>query len=73
MELDDLKIAWTELDRRIASVEYVVRADRQARTFSSVRRVLRLLGMRQAVQAVAGIFMIAIVAPYWIAHRAAGD
>ena len=69
MELDDLKIAWTELDRRIASVEYVVRADRQARTFSSVRRVLRLLGMRQAVQVVAGIFMIAIVAPYWIAHH----
>lgn len=69
MELDDLKIAWTELDRRIANVEYVVRADRQARTFSSVRRVLRLLGMRQAVQVVAGIFMIAIVAPYWIAHH----
>jgi hypothetical protein len=69
MELDDLHVAWTELDRRLGRVEHVLRADRQTRRFTAARRVIGWLGAGQALQAVIWVLVIALVAPYWIAHR----
>lgn len=69
MELDDLKGAWTELDRRLERVEHIVIADRTTRRFSAARRVMGWLGAWQTIQALTWIVVIAFVAPYWIAHR----
>ena len=69
MELDDLKTAWTELDRRLDRVEHLVHADRETRRFTSARRVIGWLGAWQAMQVAIWIVVIVMIAPYWIAHR----
>lgn len=69
MELDDLKGAWAELDRRIEGVESMVRADYRNRRFEKMRRTLRLVGAGQVVQVVVWTVVVAMVAPFWIEHR----
>ena len=69
MELDDLKGAWAELDRRIEGIESIVQADYRSRRFQKIRRTLRLVGAGQAVQAVVWTGVVMIVAPFWIEHR----
>jgi len=69
MELDDLKAAWTELDRRVASMETMVRADYRKRRLEPARRALGWLGVGQAVQVAIWIAVVATVAPFWIEHR----
>ena len=69
MELDDLKVAWAELDSRVRQLETVVVKGYQERAMDGARRVLRTLGWCQAIQSVCWIFVIAFVAPFWITHR----
>lgn len=68
MELDDMKLAWTELDRRVASLE-VATAARGAVT--GVRAELRPLRWGQAVQAVLGLVLAIAAGAFWFDHREA--
>jgi hypothetical protein len=69
MELDDLKVAWAELESRVGQLETVVVKGYQERAMDGARRVLRTIGWYQAIQSVCWIFVIAFVAPFWITHR----
>ena len=69
MELDDLKGAWAELDRRIEGIESTVRADYRNRRFEKGRRTLQLVGAGQVGQVIIWSVIVAMVAPFWIEHR----
>jgi hypothetical protein len=69
MELDDLKGAWAELDRRIEGIESMLHADYRSRRFDKMRRTLRLVGAGQVVQLLVWLVVVALVAPFWIEHR----
>jgi hypothetical protein len=69
MELDDLKAAWADLDKRVEGVETIVRADYRARRMSRARRALGWLGLGQVVQVAIALAIVVTVAPFWIAHR----
>jgi hypothetical protein len=69
MELDDLKVAWAQLDQRVGHLEALAGQQNQKRSAGDVRRVLRTLGWYQTVQAVVWVLAIMFVAPFWIEHR----
>lgn len=68
MELDDLKLAWQSLDRRLAEQHalnlHVFRDTKLAQAKSK----LRLLMIGQIVQLVAGVAICFLFAPFWIEH-----
>ena len=68
MELDDLKVAWTQLEQRVEQAESIVRRDYEERKLGESRRALLGMTWGQAVQMVAWIIVVAIVAPFWIEH-----
>ena len=41
MELDDLKVAWTQLEQRVEQAESIVRRDYKERKLGESRRALR--------------------------------
>src|SRR5262245_35272280 len=68
MELDDLKIAWAQLEQRVEQTATIVRRDYTERKLSESRRALRGMTWGQVVQMVIWIVVIANVAPFWIEH-----
>ena len=68
MELDDLKIAWSQLEERVERTESIVRRNYTERKLSESRRALRGMTWGQAIQMVIWIVVIANVAPFWIEH-----
>ena len=70
MELDELKLAWRSMERRIDTVGrlgfQLYREDRTDR----IRSTLRWLMSGQALQMAIWIAVVTVVAPFWIEHRA---
>lgn len=67
MELDDMKLAWAELDRRVAALEVVV----PERRVAGIRAELRPLRWGQAIQALFGILLAVGAGSFWFDHRGA--
>jgi hypothetical protein len=69
LELDDLKQAWQVLDRRLARQEAMqLLAFRESR-LQKARSGFRRLAFGQGIQIVAGVALMLVFAPFWVAHR----
>jgi hypothetical protein len=68
MELDDLKLAWQALDRRLERQHALELHTYRLGRLRSVRNGLWPLATGQMVQLFAGVGLIALAAPFWIAH-----
>jgi hypothetical protein len=65
MEIEELKVAWKELERRLeARDEAVLVRERLLRS----RSTLRLVGWGQAFRIVLWLFLVAVTASFWVAH-----
>ena len=69
MELDDLKVAWAQLEQRVETTEALAFSEYKERRLDKSRRALRALGWGQALHCLLWIGLVAIVAPFWIEHR----
>ena len=70
MELDDLKTAWRELERRLDSSDALTVQLLRENRLQQTRSTLRWLALGQGVQAMIWIAGAAIAGPFWIEHRA---
>jgi len=69
MELDDMKLAWQKLDRRLEQQHALnVQLFRDSRT-DKARRGLRPLAWGQSLQMLVGVMCLFVFVPMWIAHR----
>jgi hypothetical protein len=68
MELTELQNAWRQLDTRLAGLETQAREQRLHRRLDALRSRIRLLGLGQWVQLLAGAALVVTVAPWWIEH-----
>ncbi len=69
MELDDFKLAWKTLDRRLERQTAIdLQLLRDARV-DRARRGLRPLAWGQALQMLIGAAGMLVFAPYWVEHR----
>ncbi|HEY1589538.1 MAG TPA: serine/threonine protein kinase [Rhodanobacter sp.] len=69
MELDDMKLAWQSLDRRLGQQHALnVQIFRDSR-MDKLQRGLRPLVWGQAIQMLIGVLGLMLLAPIWIAHR----
>ncbi len=69
MELDDMKLVWQTLDRRLEQQHALnVQIFRDTR-LDKMRRGLRPLVWGQALQMIIGVLGLLLLAPIWIAHR----
>ena len=69
MELDDMKLAWQNLDQRLEQQHALnVQIFRDTR-LDKMRRGLRPLVWGQALQMIIGALGLMLLAPIWIAHR----
>lgn len=69
MELDDFKLAWNTLDRRLerqAAIDLQLLRDARV---DRARRGLRPLAWGQALQMLIGAAGMLVFAPYWVEHR----
>jgi hypothetical protein len=69
MELDDLKQAWQTLDRRLERQEAMNLQLFRERRLQTLHSRLRPLAAGQAIQGIAGVLLMVVFAPFWIAHR----
>jgi hypothetical protein len=69
VELEELKIAWAQLETRVQVAEAQVLSAAVDRKAEASRRVLLGLSWGQAAQIAVWIAVVAVVAPFWIAHR----
>lgn len=70
MELDDLKTAWRDLERRLDESEAAARALRRDIELDRTRSALRRMSWGQAIMAAIWVGVTVIVAPFWVEHRA---
>ena len=70
MELDDMKLAWQTLDRRLELRNALDLELRKERKLDKMKSGLRPLVIGQAVQMALGILMIVLFAPIWARHLA---
>ena len=70
MELDDLKTAWRDLERRLDESEATARALQRDIKMDRARTALRRMSWGQAVLAAIWIAVAVIVARFWIEQRA---
>jgi hypothetical protein len=68
MELDDLRIAWQELDRRLDQERVSGLETHRWMKLAQARRGLRPLWCGQIAQIVAGVGLIAFFARLWVSH-----
>jgi len=69
MELDEMKLAWQTLDRRLEHQHMLnVLMFRDSRT-DKARRGLRPLVWGQALQMLVGVIGLGLFVPIWVAHR----
>jgi hypothetical protein len=69
MELDDFKVAWKTLDRRLEKQNLLTRELFREGRLESARTRLRPLVWGHALQIVLGVLGALWFAPFWIAHR----
>jgi hypothetical protein len=69
MELEDLKTAWEQLERRVEATEIRLHEYREQRAVGGVRRLLMRMTAGQAIQAILAVMAIVVAGPFWIHHR----
>lgn len=69
MELDDLKVAWAQMEQRVSAAETLVLNLQAESRLDRMRRTLRWLGWGQAVHCLFWMWFVAVVAPFWIEYR----
>ena len=69
MELDEMKLAWQSLDRRMARREALDLENYKERKIATARSRLRPLVVGQVMQLLLGIAMVMLSASFWVAHR----
>lgn len=69
MELDELKLAWLALDRRVENQQLTALALLRDRKLDKVSKQLRPLQLGQSLQIIAGVLLVAVSASFWITHR----
>jgi len=69
MDLDDLKVAWANLEQRVSAAELVALNLQHESRMDKARRMLRRLGWGQALHCLFWMWFVAIVAPFWIEYR----
>jgi hypothetical protein len=69
MELDDLKLAWQTLDRRLQEQNALGRQLLAGNRLDRARAQLRPLYLGQILQIVGGAALALLAAPFWIGHR----
>lgn len=69
MELEELKSAWEQMERRVDVAETTIREFRQERAVATSRRLLMHVTAGQTVQTALSVASIALVAPFWVEHR----
>ncbi len=68
MELDDLKLAWQTIDRRLEQSNALNLQLFKERKLEKARSGLRPLVLGQTIQLAAGILLMMVSAPFWIRH-----
>lgn len=68
MELDDLKIAWQSLDRRLAEQNSQFLEWGKERKLSSVKSALRPALIGNLIQLLVGLALEFLFAPFWVQH-----
>lgn len=68
MELDDLKLAWQSLDRRLAEQHALNLHMFKDTKLAQVKSKLRPLVFGQVLQLLAGVAMIVLFPPFWVEH-----
>jgi hypothetical protein len=66
MELDELKVAWAELDRRVTALEVAIP---RGGAVAAVRTELRPLRWGQSAQIVGGLLLAIAAGSFWFDHR----
>jgi hypothetical protein len=69
MELDDLKLAWQDLDRRLDRQETWQRETHRRGQLDRMHDELKPLKRGQVVQWVSGVALALLFAPFWVRHR----
>jgi hypothetical protein len=69
MELDDVRTAWSALDSRVGAMEALLEREELRRRTRTLRLPLAFMGAGQALQFAIWILVVAVAAPFWIAHR----
>src|SRR5258706_7664101 len=70
MELDELKTAWRELERRLDANDALAGRLLREKKLDKTRSTLRRIAWGQALQIAIWIGIITIVGPFWIQYRA---
>jgi hypothetical protein len=70
MELDDLKTAWREMERRIDASEAMVVQVRREAKLDAIRTALGRMAVVQALMLVGWIAVAVVAASFWVEHRA---
>jgi hypothetical protein len=69
MEIEDLKTAWQEMERRLEQSESLNRQLVAQVKVDKARSALRWFGLAQAIELAFWFALVIFVAPFWIAHR----
>jgi len=69
MELDEMKLAWQALDRRLEKLATLELEQQRETRMESAQRSLRSLTRGQVFQIFAGVVLCLLFAPYGVAHR----
>lgn len=69
MELDQLKLAWRDLEQRLDTAGQLGRQLYREDRTDRIRSTLRRLVAGQAVQIAIWVAVMTIVAPFWLQHR----
>ncbi len=70
MELDDLKLAWQTLDRRLEQQNAMNLYQFKETNLTKVKSGLRPLLFGQGIQLIIGVLMMLLSAPFWVEHIA---
>lgn len=69
MELDDLKLAWKELNQKLERSHALALNEFRERKLGHVRSNLHLLVLGQIIQLLVGIALALVGANFWVEHR----
>ena len=68
MDLEEMKAAWQVIDRRLDQQNTLLLNEVRTGRVRQAKRALRPLRWGQGVQIIAGMALMFLFAPYWVAH-----
>ena len=69
MELDDMKVAWAQLDQRVEAIHSIAQRQQDASLLTARRRPLWFLGAGQVVQVAVGLLVAVAGGSFWFDHH----